>query len=412
MPGHKGAPAAIPPFAPVLRYDFTEVEGADDLQHPSAAIAQSEANMAALYGSGATLYSASGSTSCIEAMLSLFVPLGSKVVMARNCHVSAVRSLAFLDAQPIWVLPENGRPAPAAIDTALSQSGAKCVYITSPDYYGRIADVTAIAKICQKHGSYLIVDNAHGAHLPFLPGNLHPLQNGADACCDSAHKTLPCLTPASMLHLRDSTLKPAARRALNLYSSTSPSYLVLQSMDLAAALLAENPPAFATAAAKLADAAAANPAIVQPGDDPLKLCLYPAQTNTSFAQAVQALQATGITPELADGEHIVLMASPYNSDADFANLQRALASLPKQPATQALPPPRPLPLPQSTYGIRQAVYSRQTTVAVQNSIGCIAAEVCAPCPPGIPVVMPGEKITAYSAELLLKGGINTVGVVE
>ena len=237
VPGHKGNPAAIGPFGPLLPYDLTEIDGADDLSCPSGPLAESQRNMAKAYGSGATLYSASGSTSCIQAMLTLFVGAAGSVVMARGCHVAAVRALALLDITPHWVPLQNGRPAPADVDAALAQSRAKAVYITSPDYYGRMADVPAIAAACQKHGAALLVDNAHGAHLRFVTPNCHPLTLGAHATADSAHKTLPCLTPAALLHLRDAALAGPAREALNLYSSTSPSYLVLESLDLAAGLL-------------------------------------------------------------------------------------------------------------------------------------------------------------------------------
>ena len=152
VPGHKGNPEALPPFGAVLPYDITEIDGADDLSCPSGALAQSQANMAALYGAGATLYSTSGSTSCIQAMLTLFVRPGERVVMLRGCHVSAIRALAFIGAHPVWVLPEKGRAAPRAVAEALGQSGAKAVYITSPIYEGLLSDIPSLAEVCRQIG--------------------------------------------------------------------------------------------------------------------------------------------------------------------------------------------------------------------------------------------------------------------
>lgn len=412
VPGHKGNKAAIPRFGEWLAYDLTEIEGADDLSHPSDTLAQSQQNMSKAYGSGATLYSASGSTSCIQAMLTLFVPSGHTVVMARGCHVSAIRALAFIDAHPIWVLPQisTGQPSPPDIEAALKNSNAKAVYLTSPNYEGQIADIPAISAICRQYNAVLLVDNAHGAHLRFLPQNLHPLSLGADACADSAHKTLPCLTPAALLHLRDASLAQSARQTLNLYSSTSPSYPVLQSLDWAAGLLLTNPPSFAHAAQQLADVAQSIPHLVQPSDDPLKLCLKPALGGWQALQVNHALEAAGIFAELADSERIILMASPYNTPQDFALLAKALQPFyPKAPlAVDATQPP----LPPQVCSIRQAVFGAKVALPVNESAGRVCAGMHAPCPPGVPLVLPGELILPQTSLAMQSGGILQVDVLK
>lgn len=410
MPGHKGNNAANLRFGGVLPYDITEIPGLDDLQHPSGPLAQSQANMAKTYGSGATLYSASGSTSCIMAMLTLFVGVNGHVVMARGCHVAAVRALALLDATPHWVLPKDGVPTPAGIESALRQSGAKAVYITSPNYYGQIADIEGIAKVCQTYGASLMVDNAHGAHLHFVKNAMHPLHLGANATADSAHKTLPCLTPAALLHLKDAQLAGQARGALNLYSSTSPSYLVLQSLDAAASLLLHQPPNFDETAERLARAAASSEHLLAPCDDPLKLCLLPAAGGWPFPAFYNALTAAGVIPELADGVHIVLMASPYNKEEDFNRLAAVLRRFPKR---APLPVPKtPLALPKVACSIRSAVFGAKQHVPVGQAVGRIAAGLAAPCPPGIPVVVPGEVISQDMPALLEAGGILGLDVLK
>ena len=200
MPGHKGAgPLGCE------RWDITEVAGADSLYEASGIIAESEGNAAALFGSGATFYSTEGSSQCIKAMLFLALrhrPAGTPPVIlaARNVHKSFVHAAALLDFEPLWLWPEEGTSSLCAcpvtaegLERALRALPAPpaAVYVTSPDYLGNLADISALAAVCHAHGTLLLADNAHGAYLRFLSPSLHPLDQGADLCCDSAHKTLP-----------------------------------------------------------------------------------------------------------------------------------------------------------------------------------------------------------------------------
>jgi arginine/lysine/ornithine decarboxylase len=380
--------------------------------------------MGGVFASGATLYSAFGSTSAIQAMLALFCGPGSRIVMARGCHVSALRALALLDATPVWVPLRGGAADPRDVAAALARSGAKAVYLTSPDYYGRLADVAAIADVCHAGGAVLLVDNAHGAYLRFFEGAAdprvaHPLTLGADAVADSAHKTLPCLTPAALLHLRDGTLAGRARTTLNLFSSTSPSYLVLASLDWAADALADAPPDFVGAAQRLARAAAGFPAAAAPCGEPLKLCLRPARAGVEPRAFHDALLAAGIAPEYFDGQAVVLMASPWNTAADFERLHQALEQLSRvlprgyrdnpsiSPAAAA-----ELPLPEVACPVRQALFGPRQRLSPTMAAGRVCAGLDVPCPPGVPLVAPGEVISPALAEALAAGGITAVDVLE
>lgn len=411
VPGHKGNPAALPFFADSLPFDLTEIEGADNLSSPAGPLAESEKNMARAYGAGASLYSAGGSTSCVQAMLSLFVKEGERVVLTRNSHVSALRALAFLGAEGVFLLPdEEGGLSCARAEEALAQTGAKALYVTSPDYEGRLCDIAGLAAVCKRQGAKLLVDGAHGAHLLFF--GLHPIALGADAVAESAHKTLPALTPAAVLHLKEASLGKAGREALNLFTSTSPSYPVLCSLDHLAGLLCEGDlaPLYRDAAEKLALAAEKGAAMKLRGvGDPCKLTLIPALAGYTAAEAAAALRSKGIEPELVTNTTLVLMATPYNTKADFAALEEALEALPpKKPLACPLPryetPPRAVPL-------RQAVLGRRETVLVSEAAGRVAAGLVAPCPPGIPVVLPGEIFTPNLQENLVKSGILTVEVL-
>ena len=256
MPGHKGrGPLGCEEL------DITEIAGADELYEAEGIIAQSEANATQLFGTARTYYSTEGSSQCIRAMLHLALQMrpakaGRPVLLAaRNAHKALLYAAALLDFDIQWLWPAPDAAGalctcpvePEALASALDELSAEGrtpfgVYLTSPDYLGFVQDVAGLSAVCHAYGLPLLVDNAHGAYLHFLKeGSRHPIQLGADLCCDSAHKTLPVLTGGAYLHLGPSVQadEAAVRNALALFGSTSPSYLILQSLDAANAVLAD-----------------------------------------------------------------------------------------------------------------------------------------------------------------------------
>ena len=233
MPGHKG-------LGEMQRLDITEVAGADSLYEADGIIAESQENASRLFGCP-TFYSTEGSSQCIRAMVYLAVlhaRLQGKVPViaaGRNAHKTFLSAVALTDAQVTWLYPARQEsylscPVTAADVQALGED-VTALYLTSPDYLGNMVDIAAISQVCRQKGILLMVDNAHGAYLRFLPESLHPVDLGADLCCDSAHKTLPVLTGGAYLHVAHTDLLPYATNALALFGSTSPSYLILQSLD-------------------------------------------------------------------------------------------------------------------------------------------------------------------------------------
>ena len=242
MPGHKGVP--ILGFESL---DITEFDGADDLFAPHGIIAESEAFAGALFGAD-TFYSTAGSTLCIQAMLHLLaVHAGAqgkkpRVLAGRNAHKAFLHAAALLDFEIEWLLPQTGTPylscavAPEQLEAVLQneQSPPTAVYLTSPDYLGNCLNLRELAAVCHKFGVLLAVDNAHGAYLKFLPES-HPMDLGVDLCCDSAHKTLPECLPAAHIYTpkRTGLVCTAGKDFLLPLRISSPSYLILQSLDTA-----------------------------------------------------------------------------------------------------------------------------------------------------------------------------------
>ena len=248
MPGHKGK--NLLGFEDM---DITEIVGADSLYEVSGIIRESEQNASELFGCK-TYYSTEGSSQCIRAMMYLISLVAAengeraRILAARNCHKTFVSACALIDLDVSWIDACGGylsaHLSADDIEKAISAQEKKphAVYLTSPDYLGSIADVHAISRVCHKHGILLCVDNAHGAYLRFLQKSEHPIDLGADICCDSAHKTLPCLTGGAYLHISDcahGSFAENAKDALALFGSTSPSYLILQSLDKTNAYIAD-----------------------------------------------------------------------------------------------------------------------------------------------------------------------------
>ena len=414
MPGHKGKKKAIKPFKKIVKFDITEIDGADDLQNPSASLLKSEENMAGIYNTGATLYCANGSTACIEAMLTTFVNMGDTVIMARNCHVSAVRACAFLNINPMWIIPDcNNIIDVNNLEEMIINTKAKAVYITSPNYYGFLANIKECARVCKKYNIPLLIDNAHGAYLKFLPTDLHPITLGADACADSLHKTLPCLTGASVLHLQNAKFKNRARWAINLFSSTSPSYLILTSIDLLVGKLLAGKINFEKAITKcnLVRRKLNNICVQKENIEPLKLTIAPRRTGFKTQDVVSELKKNKIFPEMYNEYYIVLMASAYNRKKDFTKLIKILKKY-NNHALVEINEKFEFELPKRKLSIRMATFAKKRQISVEKSFGEIASGIITPCPPGIPVVMPGEIIDKRIIENILNSGISVIDVVK
>lgn len=417
MPGHKGRC-----FLGCEPWDITEIHGADALYEAEGILAESEQNAAALFGSQRTCYSTEGSSQCIRAMLYLAVAASGShtVVAARNVHRAFVSAAALLDLEIRWLWPEESRSlcgcpiSPAQLEETLDSlpEPPAAVYLTSPDYLGGMAEIPALAQVCHQHGTLLLVDNAHGAYLRFLQPSLHPLDLGADLCCDSAHKTLPVLTGGAYLHLSPTApaqLAPLAKSALGLFGSTSPSYLTLASLDLCNRYLAEGyPQRLAEAVERLAELRERLTAAgwrVEPSD-PLRVTVAAPRGVTGQELAGQ-LRRQGAECEYADRDFLVLMATPENTPEELAQAAAALGQCPGE----ANPPQLPLARGERACSIRQAAFAPRETVDAAHSLGRVCGLPTVGCPPAIPIAVSGERITPEALALFAYYGIEQVEVL-
>ncbi len=417
MPGHKGRC-----FLGCEPWDITEIHGADALYEAEGILAESEQNAAALFGSQRTCYSTEGSSQCIRAMLYLALAASGShtVVAARNVHRAFVSAAALLDLEIRWLWPEESRSlcgcpiSPAQLEKTLHSlpEPPAAVYLTSPDYLGGMAQIPALAQVCHQHGTLLLVDNAHGAYLRFLQPSLHPLDLGADLCCDSAHKTLPVLTGGAYLHLSPTApaqLAPLAKSALGLFGSTSPSYLTLASLDLCNRYLAEGyPQRLAEAVERLAELRERLTAAgwrVEPSD-PLRVTVAAPRGVTGQELAGQ-LRRQGVECEYADRDFLVLMATPENTPEELAQAAAALGQCPGE----ANPPQLPLARGERACSIRQAAFAPRETVDAAHSLGRVCGLPTVGCPPAIPIAVSGERITPEALALFAYYGIEQVEVL-
>ena len=425
MPGHKGVG-----FLGAEAMDITEIEGADVLYRAEGIIKRSEENAATLFGTARTLYSAEGSSLAIRAMLFLTALYGrakgrrTLVAAGRNAHKVFVTAAALLDMELDWLFPgESGSILSCQItgemlEEYLSAAEEKplAVYVTSPDYLGNVADIAALSRVCRRHEVLLLVDNAHGAYLHFLPESRHPIALGADLCCDSAHKTLPVLTGGAYLHVSRSApalFSAQAENAMSLFASTSPSYLILQSLDMANRYLAEGYrerlQGFAGKVSALKSRlAAAGYTLV--GTEPLKLTIEAKPFGYTGRELAERLAAQNMVCEFSDPDYTVMMLTPECGENALARIGEVLLALDRKPPIPERMPPMTRPV--KILSLREALFSPCREESTHACPGKVLASPTVGCPPAVPIVVCGERIDEAAIRLLDYYGIESCCVTE
>lgn len=411
MPGHKGV-------GEIQSRDITEIFGADSLYEADGIIQQSEKNASKIFGSCASLYSCEGSSLSIKASVYLCVThTQNKCILAsRNVHKAFVSACALVGAEVQFLQSDSQSLLSSSIDlvelkNTLSTQRFAAVYITTPDYLGNLENVKQIADICHEHDTLLIVDNAHGAYLTFFDS--HPIMLGADIVCDSAHKTLPVLTGGAYLHIANENLVENAKSAMALFGSTSPSYLILQSLDSANKYMSEGAKDEYLALAKAlekekADLRGHGYSIIS--NEPIKFTIDCAQYGYSGVEIAQVLRGENIEVEYADCYYITLMFTPKNTDKEIQNLVEVLKRIPRKQEIQKTPDEQSDA--KRVLSIRKAYFSKSENVSIEYSSGRICAKDVCSCPPAVPIVLPGELINDTHILQLKKYGFKTINVIK
>ena len=418
MPAHKGR---------LDKFDITEVEGADSLFDANGIIKRSEENAGKIFGAD-SFYSTEGSSLSIRAMVYLSSLYAKErgasplILAARNAHKSFLSAVALCDTDVEWMLPKDSPSYLSCpltkdeVERAIDRTSPTAVYITSPDYLGRTVNIKEIAEVCHKKDVLLLVDNAHGAYLKFLDPSRHPIDLGADMCCDSAHKTLEALGGAGYLHISRTAprfFKENAKSAMSLFASTSPSYLILASLDRLNALLAsEFSCVLQSFVVRIEDFCKKIEELgfKNVSEEPLKITIDTAEYGYTGDEIAEILIKNNIVCEFHDKDYLVMMLSPYMTDGEIERLYCSLKAIPKREAIKK--GSLPLTLPKRVLSPREAILSPSETVSAKECLGRVLASVTVGCPPAVPIIVSGEMIDENTLEVSLYYGTERFTVVK
>lgn len=407
----------------IFAYDVTETPLTDDLHSPEGAIEEAQRLLSGLYGADRSFFLVNGSTCGNEAMLLSAACEGERIMVARNAHKSAMMGLVLSGAEPVYVMPEviggwaiqGGVTAESVRRAFEDDPDCKALFLVSPSYYGICSDLAAIADICHAYDALLLVDEAHGGHVYFhdrLPAGA--LESGADVCVQSMHKVTGALTQSSVLHIRHHGVGEAAleriAQNLQLVQSTSPSYLLMTSIDCARYELAMNGRDMMERALGLAEYARerikeiAGFRCMDEGwiwTDRTRLVISACDIGlTGYALEKLLFEEYAVNMELSDYENVLAIVTYANEKKDMDRLIAACTDISRKytckTAMQNFKKNEYLSFPafpQQMMTPRRAYFSDVRSVRWQKAAGKIAAQTIAPYPPGIPVIYPGECIS-------------------
>ncbi|MDM5300115.1 aminotransferase class I/II-fold pyridoxal phosphate-dependent enzyme [Bacillus subtilis] len=411
-------------FNPLLTIDVTELTGLDDLHHPSGVIKEAQELVSQLYGSAESFFLVNGTTVGNLAMILSVCEPGDIILIQRNCHKSVFHAVDMAGAEPVYLAPDIDAamhvpthvPLNTIQEALAAYPDAKGLVLTNPTYYGHSADLTEVISEAHHYGIPVLVDEAHGAHFvlgePFPPS---ALKMGADIVVQSAHKTLPAMTMGSYLHLNSSRVdRNRVAEYLNRLQSSSPSYPIMASLDIARAYvqrmieehklsdILQRIQSFKQTFDSLRNAEAVKPADPRTITDPLKLTIRSKRGHSGYTLQ-NILERANIFTELAD-ENQVLLVLPLggNRRINTEIMKTIDAEVENTPPDQrfasaewGLRPVTVLPYQKKVLQTFKKEY-----VDFNEAAGRLNAEDIIPYPPGIPMIMAGERITKESVQKL------------
>ena len=429
MPGHKGEPL-FNTFSEVFSIDFTETYGTGNLYLGDGPIRDAEVAAARYFDAADCFFLTGGSTQGILAMLATAVGRGGAVLLDRECHKSVCHACALLDITPYFMTApliepfgiSGGLPPAEAERHLIDHPEIRAVFLTSPTYYGIRRAIPAFADLCRAYGKVLLVDGAHGAHFPAV-GLPTPIAEGADYAVLSMHKTLPCLGQGAVLLTDKGVDKGALRENTALFGTSSPSYPIMASIDLARAYV-EGPGRTAyhraaEACGELREYVARRtcflPLVVAdyPALDPCRLTVCTAGTDVTGHQLADMLWSEcGVACEMADARNVVFILTCADSGVALYRLRRGLRRIARRRSEEVgLPPCVPFPPAEQVMRVRDAWFAKTGRVHPADAEGMVCARPVTPYPPGVPLLWPGEKITRAHIELIRERWYNEIGEI-
>lgn len=425
-PGHKGGRGADPVLRHLvgdvaLESDVSLMAELDDIHHPEGCIRDTETLAARLYGADRCFLGVNGTTGVIHGMLLGALKPGEKILIPRNSHRSVLGALVLGGFHPVYLQPAYDpqwrltlQVTPEQVEQALEQDPEiRAVFLTTPNYFGLAAATRTIAEIAHRHGALLLVDEAHGPHLGFTD-QLPPgaMESGADAAAQSTHKILGAMTQCSLLQVRYDQISPEAMEgAMSLVTTTSPNYLLMGALDAAQAQLTEQGKAMGEASVQAAQILrralhripglpVLEQELVGKGGvaalDPGKITLQVSALGVTGPEAADALRQAGIAVELVDEDHVLLLVTYADLGPELeqvaGTLVRVLEAI-RKPERELKPVPPVADLPEMVRLPRDAFFARHEPVEFEQAAGRISGETISFYPPGIPLLMPGERIT-------------------
>ncbi len=441
-PGHKhgvSIPREFRDFVGerIFDCDLTLLEEVDSLHYPRGVIKEALKLAAEAYGSDYAFFLVNGTSGGNHIMILTVCDPGDKIIVPRNAHRSVLAGIILSGAVPVYVMPEIDEEknmflnvSPEAVARAIARHpDAKAVLVTHPTYQGIGTNLRKIARLAHQAGMYFLVDEAHGPHLKFHPDlPMTAMASGADICVQSTHKILSSMTQASLMLVRRTVDVLKLKRLLNMLQTTSPSYILLASLDLARMQMATRGQELLTLAITLAQEARRRinaipglscfgPEITgKPGAhelDVTKLCVDVKGLGLNGYQVTSFLnQKFKIQVEFADLDTILLILTIGNTSKDIKSLGQGLEAVarkfPGKTEIKRTGIPLPSTLPEMVLPPREAVFAPAKKVPWTEAVGEVSAEIFSPYPPGIPLLSPGERLSAelvdYLREMHLRGG--------
>lgn len=465
MPGHKRKDCyGADRWRQMFAYDFTEAEGLDDMHNPRSFIRNGMDSLRKIYGSYKTYMLVNGATGGILAAIYACCKPGDFILLGRNCHKSVYNAVNLLRLSPVYLVPEIigetdilGEITPENVRVHLMEmirqkKQPSAVVLTSPTYEGVVSDIKGISHILRQYSIPLIVDEAHGAHFTFM-GEDTPapaIKNGADFVIESLHKTLPSLTQTAVLHIADDRYQRELERYLQVFQTSSPSYLFMQSIEKAAVFCQSSPERFLQYRKRLMHfrkqceqleyLTLFYPAEKVYGYDTGKLVIR-TRTDSEIDYQGKRRRMTGVLlariliedyrqiPEMAAAEYIIAMTSVMDDEEAFDRLYQALGEIDQRISLAAKAEDSDGPESAETCLHRKRRLSCTLPVMrmlpgeawdqdcilteLESAEGLVAGEYIYAYPPGIPVVVPGEVISAQIIETvrsMLDEQLNVTGI--